>query len=234
MLNCKKCGKEIPNDSKICPYCGKKVNKENNSKKIKKIISGVVIAIAIVVVVVVGINFIKDRNELVNDVKRAGSEEGRSHIKEQTENLDKKLNGEDKEEEDESVTSKYQKKFTLTEYKTLCKTIPYKDLSRTPDTYKLENLYFKGKVIQVVEDTKEGLVQLRIDTKMSNYEYVENDYTDDTIYVIIDKYDKNNRILEDDIVEIWGVYTGIFTYESVMGNEVSLPALLGVYWNIIK
>ena len=215
MLNCKKCGKEIPNDSIVCPYCGKNVNGKNNKKKVKSIISIVLIVLAIIVIAFIGINYINDKNELTQLMERSSGSTTSSSSKKK----DKEEKATEENNEDESITSKYQKKYSLTEYKALCKTIPYKDLSRTPDNYLRENLYFKGKVIQVLEDTKEGMVQLRIDTKKSDYEYIENDYTDDTIYVIIDKYDKNNRILEDDIIEIWGAYTGIFSYEAVMGSR---------------
>ena len=40
-MNCKKCNKEIPSDSKFCPYCGENCAEDNsanlNERKLKKI-----------------------------------------------------------------------------------------------------------------------------------------------------------------------------------------------------
>jgi hypothetical protein len=38
-----------------------------------------------------------------------------------------------------------------------------------------------------------------------------------------------DRILEDDIVTIWGTSAGLYTYETVMGSELTIPSLVANY-----
>ena len=53
----------------------------------------------------------------------------------------------------------------------------------------------------------------------------------DTIMFIYDTGD-GNRILENDIVTIWGPSQGLYTYTSVLGAEVTLPLLEARYISI--
>lgn len=215
---CRNCINEIPDDAVFCTHCGKKVEngKKNNNKRLNIII--IVIAIIFVFACIGSIS--SDSDELGSMIDEATGTE-------------QKEKEESKKDEEESYTLRLRKKFSESEFKSQSKEIPYKNLSRNPEDYEGQFIHFKGKIIQVLEDTKEETIELRIDTKLSEYQYAENDYYDDTIYVIIDIYDKNNRILEDDIIDIWGMYGGITSYTTVLGAEVTLPYLLGVYWNII-
>ena len=44
--------------------------------------------------------------------------------------------------------------------------------------------------------------------------------------------DKNKieggRLLEDDKIEVWGIYDGIETYTAILGNTVSIPRIEGI------
>ena len=55
-MKCKKCGKEVSENSKFCTYCGSDINKYNANKKlIKKIIcivSGIVGIIFIICIII--------------------------------------------------------------------------------------------------------------------------------------------------------------------------------------
>ncbi|MGN1169484.1 MAG: hypothetical protein ACI4RB_05120 [Acutalibacteraceae bacterium] len=67
---------------------------------------------------------------------------------------------------------------------------------------------------------------LRINVTKGEY------FWEDTIYatVVIDSGD--DRILEDDIITIWGTCEGLYTYESVLGSSVSLPKIKVEYYAI--
>lgn len=96
-------------------------------------------------------------------------------------------------------------------------TIDYKAMSRDPDAYE-GNLYtFTGKVLQVVEDSGSGstTVGLRIATK-GNY--------DDVVWVMYIRAEGESRILEDDRVTIYATSTGLFSYETVRGDTISIPS----------
>lgn len=93
--------------------------------------------------------------------------------------------------------------------------ITYDQLARTPDDFVGKKVKFSGKVLQVMEGKGETQVRLAVD---SNYDTVLlAAYTDGTT---------NERILKDDTITIRGVSTGLMTYESTMGGEITIPAVL--------
>ncbi|MBR2796293.1 MAG: peptidoglycan-binding protein [Clostridia bacterium] len=98
--------------------------------------------------------------------------------------------------------------------------LDYKAMSRDPDTYE-GNLYkFDGKVVQVMEQSQTDgttLVALRVASK-GRY--------DDVVYVIYYRGSGEARILEDDKVTVYGTSKGLYTYETVMGAEVTIPMIL--------
>lgn len=137
-------------------------------------------------------------------------------------------NSEKEEDSIDNILNKYSKE----DFIKLCENIDYSLLARTPDNYLGKYIHFKGEVIQVQEDPTEKLAVLRVNTKLSDYDYMENYYEDDTVYVIVYNYDMNNRILEEDIIDMYGIYYGIETYETVLGSTVSIPAMVTFYFSI--
>lgn len=120
-------------------------------------------------------------------------------------------------------------KLSESEYKAQCGTISFSTLSRNPDKYKGKKYKITGKVIQVSESTFLGntYCDLRID--MTEDEY---GFWDDTIYATVTIKEGEDRILEDDIITIWGVCEGNYTYTSVMGASISLPSIDIEYFTI--
>jgi len=49
---------------------------------------------------------------------------------------------------------------------------------------------------------------------------------DDVVYVIYYRGSGEARILEDDKVTVYGTSKGLYTYETVMGAEVTIPMIL--------
>ena len=92
--------------------------------------------------------------------------------------------------------------------------ISFEQLARSPDDYKEKKVKFKGKVIQVMEGDLEN--QLRIAVN-SNYNNV--------ILVYYRKSIVSKRILEDDIVTLYGVSKGLYTYKSTMGGYITIPLI---------
>ena len=92
-------------------------------------------------------------------------------------------------------------------------------MSRDPDTYE-GNLYkFDGRVLQVMEEGQSDgttLVALRVASK-GRY--------DDVVYVVYYRKAGEGRILEDDKVTVHGTSTGLYSYETVMGAEVTIPMI---------
>ncbi|MBU3112017.1 hypothetical protein [Clostridium lacusfryxellense] len=93
--------------------------------------------------------------------------------------------------------------------------ITYNQLARTPDKYVAQKVKFHGKVIQVMESGSE--VQLRI---------AINDNYDTVLLASYDKSIIDSRILEDDEVTIKGISSGVITYKSTMGGDITIPGVM--------
>ncbi len=127
-----------------------------------------------------------------------------------------------------TVVTTIDEKAVEEEYKSTCETISFKDLARNPDSYIGKTFAFTGKVIQVLEPEQGEEVTLRINVTKDKY-----GYWDDTIIAAVDIPKGADRILEDDIITIYGDCAGLYTYESVFGQNISLPAILIRYYNLV-
>ncbi len=92
--------------------------------------------------------------------------------------------------------------------------ITYDQLARTPDDFIDKKVKFNGKVVQVIEGS--GVTQIRL---------AVNDNYDTILFAEYDSSITDSRILEDDMITIMGVSTGLLTYESTMGGEISIPGV---------
>lgn len=118
------------------------------------------------------------------------------------------------------------------EFKDSCDTIDFKTLSRNPDKYKGNNYKFTGEVIQVQESSWGDTVDLRVNITKEKFEYIDDVMWTDTIYATVEIPDGEDKILKDDILTFWGTCEGNYTYESVLGNSVSLPKISIEYYEI--
>lgn len=91
--------------------------------------------------------------------------------------------------------------------------LTYQDLARNPDTHKGSKIKFSGKVVQLIEGDKQNELRFAID----------EDY-DQMIYLAYDKTIVSQRVLEDDILTIYGVSIGTITYNSTGGGPITIPA----------
>lgn len=132
------------------------------------------------------------------------------------------------EEKDYSSTLELLKQKCNSSYSEL----DYDNISRNPDKYDSACIHFKGEVVQVLE-AGNGLAQLRVYTSMTDYEYIDNYYDDDAVMVFIYNYDNKNRILEDDIIEIYGVFNDLYTYETVLGSSLTIPSFIMLDYKLI-
>ena len=122
-----------------------------------------------------------------------------------------------------------QEAYELTEdekaawYKSNCGSVSYSELARNPDSYTGTYVYFTGRVIQVLESSYGNTVHYRINVTNDGWGYY-----DDTVYV---EYEPkgSSRILEDDMVTFYGEYYGLYTYESVLGAKITIPAVVAEY-----
>lgn len=93
------------------------------------------------------------------------------------------------------------------------KNISYKDLSRTPDKYKGKAICYTGEVVQLVEGDGVNALRVAINGDYNNMFYLE--YKPEII---------SERVLENDTITFYGIYYGIYQYESAFGTTISIPA----------
>ena len=112
----------------------------------------------------------------------------------------------------------YETPTDLSEYAT---DITYDNLARTPDDYIGKAVSFKGDVVQLLEGDGENDLRVAIN----------GDY-DQMVYFVYDPNVIDTRVLEDDTITMYGIYYGIYSYESTMGTTISIPLILGNYVEI--
>ncbi len=93
------------------------------------------------------------------------------------------------------------------------KHVSYTNIARKPDDYTGQKMQFVGDVIQVIEDTENALL------------LAVNGEADDSILVTYDPSIFDGRILEDDGVRVYGTFEGIVSYESILGETISVPSI---------
>ena len=103
-------------------------------------------------------------------------------------------------------------------YKKSCKTISYDKLSRTPGEYEGELVKFSGKVVQVCSEAESAFYY-------STYRVATSGSYNNVVYILVDNYGSGSRILEDDWITFYGEFDGLFTYETVRGDSLTIPKI---------
>lgn len=139
---------------------------------------------------------------------------------EKMENAEKK-----KKEEEEKTKKELEKK----QFKKSCKIYTFEQIARNPNKFKGTNVKLTGEVVQVIEDTLSISLRVNI-TKKGTY----STYYTDTIYVTYYPEEGEDKILEDDIITIYGTSQGDCTYTSTLGAQITLPYISAKYITLEK
>lgn len=103
------------------------------------------------------------------------------------------------------------------EYKPLCQSISYDEVSKSAESYIGENIFFEGQVYQVLESGNTVTVLLEVTKGSFGVWY-------DTVYVEYNKlFNMEKQFFEGDIITVYGTFEGIKTYTSVWNTQVSVP-----------
>lgn len=99
------------------------------------------------------------------------------------------------------------------------RTLTYEQLFRYNEKYIGEYVVLKGKVVQLIDDGK----AFRLATR---YDSVLQTYWEDDVYV--SGY-SGERLMEDDIVRVYGQVKGLFSYITVLGAKRTIPWVVALY-----
>lgn len=116
------------------------------------------------------------------------------------------------------------------EYKKTCREIGYEELARNPESYKYDHFTFTGEVIQVYEDGMDTILRINV----TPYTIGDTVLYQDTIYAEVYIPSGADRILKEDIITVWGQCSGLITYESIFGQQISIPGLDIEYYEIVS
>ena len=107
--------------------------------------------------------------------------------------------------------------------------IDWETLFRYNEEHVGKSVAFKGKVLQVLQgdDATEGDVALRVAVTRSSY-----GSWDDAVMLLYRS--PPIRILEDDIVEFVAEVKGLYTYEALFGNDITVPLLEVVQLRLVE
>ncbi len=122
------------------------------------------------------------------------------------------------------VEEEFEKSATeiRSDYISNCSNYTYEEISRNPDNYKGKYAHFRGEIIQSIESGDS--YTFRVNISRTSYGWT------DTILVSYTKKEvSESRLLEDDVVDLYGMLAGTHTYETVMGNEMTIPLLYAEY-----
>ena len=100
--------------------------------------------------------------------------------------------------------------------------------------YEGNDYIIKGKVIQIQESYSNN-IQLLIYATENELSSLETSYFENLIYITYE-YESNseNRILEGDIITIYGECKGSKTYTTVLGSSNTVPYIKALYIDINK
>ena len=128
---------------------------------------------------------------------------------------------EEKKRQEEEIARKQQEE---SEFKASCQTYTFEQMARNPEKFKGTNVKITGEVVQALYGTSS--VDLRVNiTKEGTY----TTYYTDTIYVVYYPKAGEDKILEGDVITIYGTSEGDYTYTSTLGASINLPLVYGKY-----
>lgn len=111
---------------------------------------------------------------------------------------------------------------TPDQFKAKCTQLDYTQLARNPDNYKGQRVVYVGKVAQVQESGNNLVLRVNVNEG-------ESGLWKDTVWVNYTKPAGSNRILENDVVQLWGIVKGLRHYTAIMGNDIAIPEIDAKY-----
>lgn len=104
--------------------------------------------------------------------------------------------------------------------------VTYQQLARSTDGMEGEYVKFKGEIIQVID---EYIADFDCYTVLMNITYNYDDYFpyySDTVMISVIKDFMDMRPLVGDIITVWGISSGLTSYESVLGDIRTVPEIV--------
>lgn len=98
--------------------------------------------------------------------------------------------------------------------------VPFDELARNTEKHEGKLLSLAGTIVQVMEDGDAADLRVNVDGDFGQ-----------TVYVRYPNYGKQ-RVLDEDTIQMVAQVDGRVTYETVMGNKVTIPALTALWLEV--
>lgn len=220
MTTCKHCGQEIAASAKVCPHCGGK-NKPPIYKR------GWFIAIIVLVILYAIGSSGSSSNTASSTSSSASSSKAEVSSSSSSVAVSSSV-------ESNSIASEAPAEPALSEdeYRAECETVKYKDLCRYPDQYAGKKITITGKVQQIMDaNWLSSDKAWRVQTDNDGYGY----YLDDEYYAIDKRPSDAIKVLQDDIVVIYGEFTGMTNVTRALTNTTDeIPCIDVAYVDIVE
>lgn len=220
MTTCKHCGQEIAASAKICPHCGGK-NKPPIYKR------GWFIALIVLIILYAIGSSDSSSNTASSTSTSASSTKAEVSSSSSSVTVSSSV-------ESDSSTSEIPSTPTLSEdeYRAECENVKYKDLCRYPDQYAGKKITITGKVQQIMDaNWLSSDKAWRVQTDNDGYGY----YLDDEYYAIDKRPSDAIKVLQDDIVVIYGEFTGMTNVTRALTNTTDeIPCIDVAYVDIVE
>ena len=108
---------------------------------------------------------------------------------------------------------------SLESVKQLALNISYNEAFRNNENYVGRTVYFRGGIIQC-QEVSSGTYIFRVATGSFYGTYIND--------ILLVNY-QGSRLLEGDIIDIWGKVKGLQSYQAVLGNTVTIPEINALY-----
>lgn len=89
----------------------------------------------------------------------------------------------------------------------------FDDYAKNEKLHADEQISFSGRVLQVIEGDEITTMRVAIDK-----------WSDKVVYLTVPKELLEVRVLEDDNIDIKGTYTGLYSYSSTLGGQITIPS----------
>ncbi|MGN1302426.1 MAG: hypothetical protein ACI4VO_02080 [Clostridia bacterium] len=213
----------------------KQVVKEGNKKEEKKEKEAfykkwwfwLIVVIISIIIVTSDSGENKNLTQTFSNIQKNNIVENR--IQETEEEKQARLEKERIEKEQKEAEEKAKKEQEEREFKASCQAYTFEQMARNPDNFKGTNVKVTGEVVQVMSDSYSTNLRVNI-TKNGTY----STYYTDTIYVVYYPESGEDKILENDIITIYGTSQGDCSYTTVLGSTVTLPNIKAKYITIEK
>lgn len=228
-MYCVKCGGFIQEGERFCKQCGQPVagngqimdvGKAMGKNTRKKAPVGVVIAAGILGgLILVGAATAIVTYLVIDSHTVSSVQEETSAVNETIETTEEVEEIQTPQKSDEVSKALQQ---TPEEFKQSCKYYTYDQLARNPKDYMGLPVVLYGEVVQVMETGDD--VQLRVNITEGVYNWQNAIYVEYTR-----KMPNESRILEGDLITLWGISNDTISYETVVGNALTVPYVKAEY-----